>query len=437
LRYRDIAAAIAWLGAAFGFQLERVATGADGTIDHALLTFGNDVIMLLPARGPESDMRPLDAAAERQSCYFVVADVDLHHRRAKAAGAEILDITQDGFGGRGYACRDPEGHVWNFGTLDPRPKPTHDASAHARGHRRSSATLGAGRRWKFTPHVIVAAILAVLVSAATVGWTLLALPQVAATGKDRRTATIAHQPIKEKAADTSTPAREPAELPAPVRSLRFGGTALQQGAEADQRAGGPAPAAISAAAEVPPPVEKASEPGQAEDAKLAAERAAQEAMRQWRAAQETLRRLAREQSAKEAAERAALEAQSRAAVAAAKAQAPSPRKLVAKEAKRAAQETRKRQTGEERAKLSIVEPGADCAPTPPTGEILCHPRAAKPPSPAGPQSAARSARVPTAEPRAEPQQPSERNAEEQLWDCQPRPPAGQVICAPIPAGSKR
>ena len=23
------------------------------------------------------------------------------------------------YGGRSYSCRDPEGHVWNFGTYDP------------------------------------------------------------------------------------------------------------------------------------------------------------------------------------------------------------------------------------------------------------------------------------------------------------------------------
>ncbi|HZF33304.1 MAG TPA: glyoxalase, partial [Candidatus Angelobacter sp.] len=23
------------------------------------------------------------------------------------------------YGGRGYSCRDPEGHLWNFGTYDP------------------------------------------------------------------------------------------------------------------------------------------------------------------------------------------------------------------------------------------------------------------------------------------------------------------------------
>jgi len=40
--------------------------------------------------------------------------------RARAAGAEILLALEDqDYGGRGYTCRDPQGHVWSFGTYDP------------------------------------------------------------------------------------------------------------------------------------------------------------------------------------------------------------------------------------------------------------------------------------------------------------------------------
>ena len=47
-------------------------------------------------------------------------DADAHHARARAAGAEILLALEDqDYGGRGYTCRDPQGHVWSFGTFDP------------------------------------------------------------------------------------------------------------------------------------------------------------------------------------------------------------------------------------------------------------------------------------------------------------------------------
>ncbi len=55
-----------------------------------------------------------------QSCYLIVDDADAHYRRAVAAGAEIVvEIKDEDYGGRGYSCRDPEGHLWHFGTYDP------------------------------------------------------------------------------------------------------------------------------------------------------------------------------------------------------------------------------------------------------------------------------------------------------------------------------
>jgi len=55
-----------------------------------------------------------------QSAYIVVNDVDKHYKTAVAAGAEIIiEIKDEDYGGRAYSCRDPEGHVWNFGSYDP------------------------------------------------------------------------------------------------------------------------------------------------------------------------------------------------------------------------------------------------------------------------------------------------------------------------------
>jgi uncharacterized glyoxalase superfamily protein PhnB len=51
---------------------------------------------------------------------IVVSDADEVYRRAKAAGAEIvIEIKDKDYGGRGFSCRDPEGHLWNIGTYDP------------------------------------------------------------------------------------------------------------------------------------------------------------------------------------------------------------------------------------------------------------------------------------------------------------------------------
>ena len=63
--------------------------------------------------------------AVTQSAYLVVNDADLVYGRALEAGAQIvLDIKDEDYGGRGFTCRDPEGHLWSIGTYDPDEKST-------------------------------------------------------------------------------------------------------------------------------------------------------------------------------------------------------------------------------------------------------------------------------------------------------------------------
>ena len=124
LRYRDAPAAIDWLCRAFGF--ERHAVYAEGdTVHHAQLVFGNGMVMLGSADTASEWGRriaqPGDIGGlETQSPCVVVADVDAHYARAVAAGAEVVqDIADQDYGGRGYSCRDLEGHLWWFGSYDP------------------------------------------------------------------------------------------------------------------------------------------------------------------------------------------------------------------------------------------------------------------------------------------------------------------------------
>ncbi len=124
LRYRNALAAIDWLGRAFGF--EKHAVYADGdTVHHAQMVFGNGMIMLGSADsvsewGKRIAQPDEIGGRETQSACVIVDDADAHYARAKAAGAEILiDIADQNYGGRGYSCRDPEGHIWWFGSYDP------------------------------------------------------------------------------------------------------------------------------------------------------------------------------------------------------------------------------------------------------------------------------------------------------------------------------
>jgi uncharacterized glyoxalase superfamily protein PhnB len=125
LRYRDAPAAIDWLCSTFGFERHLVVPGDNGTIAHAQLSFGNGMIML----GSESNdseygkliVHPEQVGGKQtQTVYLTVSDADHVYRRAREAGAAILlDITDEDYGGRGFTCRDPEGHVWSIGTYDP------------------------------------------------------------------------------------------------------------------------------------------------------------------------------------------------------------------------------------------------------------------------------------------------------------------------------
>jgi uncharacterized glyoxalase superfamily protein PhnB len=125
VRYKDAAKAIEFLCAAFGFAKHAVHEGEKGSIAHAQLTLGNGMVMLGSASN-EGEYGSWVKPPERpflvntQGLYVVVADVDAHHAIAQAAGAKILIAPKDeDYGGRSYTARDPEGHVWTFGSYDP------------------------------------------------------------------------------------------------------------------------------------------------------------------------------------------------------------------------------------------------------------------------------------------------------------------------------
>lgn len=124
LRYRDAPAMIAWLCSAFGFTQHSVHSDEQGRVLHAQLCYGDEMIMLssvLETPFSKHMVQPDEVGGrETTTLYVVVPDADLHYSRARAAGAVILiDLKDESYGGRGYSCRDPEGHVWSFGTYDP------------------------------------------------------------------------------------------------------------------------------------------------------------------------------------------------------------------------------------------------------------------------------------------------------------------------------
>ena len=99
--------------------------GEGATIAHAQLTFDGGMIMLGSAEPGNAYRRELKQPAEiggfnTQSVCVTTPDPDAVYERVQAAGASvILEIKDEDYGGRGFTCRDLEGHIWSFGSYDP------------------------------------------------------------------------------------------------------------------------------------------------------------------------------------------------------------------------------------------------------------------------------------------------------------------------------
>ncbi len=124
IRYKDAPGAIDWLCKAFGFEKHMVVPGEGNTVAHAQLVLNGAMVMLGSSADDEFGKnlkRPEETGGyNTQTIYVIVNEVDEHYRRSKAAGASILlDIQDMYYGGREYTCKDPEGHIWGFGSYDP------------------------------------------------------------------------------------------------------------------------------------------------------------------------------------------------------------------------------------------------------------------------------------------------------------------------------
>jgi uncharacterized glyoxalase superfamily protein PhnB len=116
-RYRDASAAIAFLEAAFGFEVAAKYENSDDPqrIDHAELRWpGGGEIMLGSARD-EGVMTKTSVASG--SVYIAADDVEELYHRAIAAGAvEVMGLTEQDYGSLDFCVQDPEGVLWCLGT---------------------------------------------------------------------------------------------------------------------------------------------------------------------------------------------------------------------------------------------------------------------------------------------------------------------------------
>lgn len=123
LYYNDLAAALEWLGKAFGFAERMRLPGEDGVLMHAEAALEDCVVMMGPPSEEFETSSAQDLPRVSASLYVYVDDVDAHHAQAAAAGAAPGELQDMFWGDRMYAVRDLEGHHWTFATAKKEPGP--------------------------------------------------------------------------------------------------------------------------------------------------------------------------------------------------------------------------------------------------------------------------------------------------------------------------
>ena len=126
LLYADAHKAIEWLKSTWGFEEQVIVPGPEGGVAHAELTLGQVMVMVSSAE-PKSEysenfMVPKQNAGKNsQAPYVIVSNPDWFYYKAKHVNTKIIDeIADKHYGGRGFSCTDLEGHIWSFGSYDPR-----------------------------------------------------------------------------------------------------------------------------------------------------------------------------------------------------------------------------------------------------------------------------------------------------------------------------
>lgn len=111
--YSDVAEAIAWLTATFGFSEHYRYGEPGGAVSGAQMHLGGACIMLNRVR--PGSATPSQLGSGTQSLTVFLEDVDSHFQKVKSAGARIIEDLHDTvYGERQYGVEDLAGHHWLF-----------------------------------------------------------------------------------------------------------------------------------------------------------------------------------------------------------------------------------------------------------------------------------------------------------------------------------
>ncbi|MGH7760919.1 MAG: VOC family protein [Candidatus Dormibacteraceae bacterium] len=117
LVYRDIEAIQSFLVEAFGFERGILERDRNGRVVHGEVALDDCRIWLHRVTAEHGLTSPGRLETQHGGVVVLVDDVDAHCDRARRAGAVIdSDPTDEPYGQREYATRDPEGGRWYFAT---------------------------------------------------------------------------------------------------------------------------------------------------------------------------------------------------------------------------------------------------------------------------------------------------------------------------------
>ena len=128
LVYQDIQRAHDFLVDVLGFEPGGVERTAEGEAVHGEVRLGGTDIWLHRVTEEHQLGSPETIDMAGAGMVVHVSDVDDHFARVQATGAQIeYEPTDQPYGQREYAVRDPEGHRWWFATPNTTQQPSSEA----------------------------------------------------------------------------------------------------------------------------------------------------------------------------------------------------------------------------------------------------------------------------------------------------------------------
>ena len=113
LLYEDAGAAMDWLTRVFGFAERLRDEQDDGSVRHGELVLDNGGVIMMGSPGP-GFRGPAKLGEATQLVCVTITDLETHRACARAAGADVSEISARANQARSYSVDDPEGHRWYF-----------------------------------------------------------------------------------------------------------------------------------------------------------------------------------------------------------------------------------------------------------------------------------------------------------------------------------